>query len=105
MEKLLNFARILSDETRQAMMKILCCRELSVNDVVQELAQQGRHLSQPTVSHHLGELRHANLVLVRKEGRQVFYTLNQREVTVCCGRLMLTFAPDVQVSDIQLIEG
>ncbi len=95
MDKLVNFARILSDETRQAIMKLLCCRELSVSQVVAELSTQGRELTQPTVSHHLSELRSANLVSVRKEGRQVFYTLNQEEVTVCCGRIMMTFAPEV----------
>jgi hypothetical protein len=33
-------------------------------------------------------------VLVRQEGRQRFYSLNQSALTVCCGVLVNTFAPD-----------
>jgi ArsR family transcriptional regulator len=85
------FARALADDTRQEIMKYLCCVWLSVNDVVDKL--DGK-VNQPTVSHHLKKLEEANLVLVRHEGRQHFYTLNQEQVVVCCGRLMQTLAPD-----------
>ena len=33
------------------------------------------HLAQPTISHHLGLLRDANLVVPQKRGTFVFYTL------------------------------
>ena len=85
------FAKALADETRQEIMRLLCCVWLSVNDVVDKL--DGR-VNQPTVSHHLKILTEANLVMMRQEGRQRFYTLNQQQMTVCCGRLMSTFAPD-----------
>jgi hypothetical protein len=39
-------------------------------------------------------LEEAKLVKVRKEGRQRFYTLNQEQMTTCCGTLITTFAPD-----------
>lgn len=97
MEKLLNFARVLADETRQEIMLLLCCHELSVTELVMKLAANGRELTQPTVSHHLTELRNAELVTVRKEGRQTFYTLNQQEVYVCCGKIMTCFAPNVSL--------
>ena len=51
-------------------------------------------VSQPTVSHHLKKLEDAGLVIVRQEGRQRFYTLNQERMTVCCGMLVRAFAPD-----------
>lgn len=85
------FAKALADETRQSIMTHLCCVWLSVNDVVDKL--DGK-VNQPTVSHHLKKLEDANLVLVRQEGRQRFYTLNQECITVCCGQLMTTFAPN-----------
>ena len=85
------FAKAIADETRQEIMTHLCCVWLSVNDVVDKL--DGR-VNQPTVSHHLKKLEDAGLVLVRQEGRQRFYTLNQEEMTVCCGRLVEHFAPD-----------
>jgi DNA-binding transcriptional ArsR family regulator len=85
------FAKAIADETRQEMMTCLCCVWLSVNDLVDKL--DGK-VNQPTVSHHLKKLEEANLVLVRQEGRQRFYTLNQEHFTVCCGALVRTFAPN-----------
>jgi len=88
---LIVFAKVLADETRQDIMRQLCCVWLSVNDVVERL---GGQVKQPTVSHHLKVLEEAGLVRVRQEGRQRFYTLNQEHLTVCCGMLVSNFAPD-----------
>lgn len=85
------FAKAIADETRQQIMRHLCCVWLSVNDVVDKL---GDKVSQPTVSHHLKKLEDAGLVRVRQEGRQRFYSLNQEQVTMCCGVLVSAFAPD-----------
>ena|SRR5258707_4092887 len=78
------FAKALADDTRQEIITHLCCAWLSVNDVVDKL--NGK-VNQPTVSFHLKKLEEANLVFVRQQGRQRFYTLNQEEWTVCCNRL------------------
>ena len=78
------FDKTLADETRQEIITHLCCQWLSVNDVVDKL--NGK-VNQPTVSHHLRKLEEAGLALVRQDGRQRFYTLNQEEWTVCCNRL------------------
>ena len=86
----ITFAKAIADQTRQEMMKLLCCEWMSVNDVVAAL---GGRVNQPTVSHHLKLLSEANLVQVRQEGRQRFYSLNQAYFTVCCGSLMQNFAP------------
>lgn len=85
------FAKAIADDTRQAIMKHLCCTWLSVNELVEKL---GGRVNQPTVSHHLKKLEEANLVLVRQEGRQRFYTLNQKQMTACCGVLVQSFAPN-----------
>jgi DNA-binding transcriptional ArsR family regulator len=85
------FAKALADETRQEIMKRLCCTWLNVGEIVDQL---GGRVNQPTVSHHLKKLEDANLVIVRQEGRQRFYTLNQEQLTVCCGGLVRVFAPD-----------
>lgn len=89
--RMITFAKAIADETRQEMMQILCCEWMSVNDLVSAL---GGRVNQPTVSHHLKLLADAQLVFVRQEGRQRFYTLNQEHFTVCCGRLMRNFAPN-----------
>ena len=93
------FAKAIADETRQEIMTCLCCVWLSVNDVVDKL--DGK-VNQPTVSHHLKKLEDANLVMVRQEGRQRFYTLNQEQLTVCCGLLVRSFAPDYTQNLVQL---
>jgi DNA-binding transcriptional ArsR family regulator len=84
------FAKAMADETRQRVMSLLCCRWLCVGDIVDELGG----ISQPTVSHHLAVLREAGLVHVRREGKQVFYSLDQDKVAVCCGLIMRVFAPE-----------
>ncbi len=83
------FAKAISDETRQKIMNICCCESLSVNEIVEKL-----DVSQPTVSHHLAVLREAGLVTIREEGKQTFYSLNQENVAICCGQLMIKFAPE-----------
>ena len=95
------FAKALADETRQEIMNFLCCEWLSVNDVVDRL--DGR-VNQPTVSHHLKKLEEAELVHVRQEGRQRFYSLNQQMITICCGNLMNNYAPEFVEQVVKLRE-
>ena len=95
------FAKALADETRQEIMKQLCCVWLSVNDLVERM--EGR-VNQPTVSHHLKKLEEAGLVAMRQEGRFRYYTLNQGFLTVCCGALVNNFAPDYRGNLIALEE-
>ena len=84
------FAKAMADDTRQKIMNHLCCQWLCVSDVVDKLGG----VTQPTVSHHLAILREAGLVHTRREGKQIFYSLNQDAVAVCCGMLMQNFAPE-----------
>ncbi|MGD8813582.1 MAG: metalloregulator ArsR/SmtB family transcription factor [Anaerolineales bacterium] len=93
----LTFARALADETRQEIMRLCCCRWLSVHEIVDAL-----QVTQPTVSHHLAVLREANLVHVRRKGRETFYQLNQERVALCCGKVMIRYAPDIDTSDLEL---
>ena len=88
------FAKALADETRQKIMNLVCCRWLSVNEIVEKL-----DVSQPTVSHHLAILRDTELVNIREEGKQTFYSLNQARVASCCGQLMIKFAPETETTE------
>ena len=88
------FAKAIADETRQQIMRLCCCRELSVGEIVEKTS-----VSQPTVSHHLAILRDADLVLVRNEGKQTYYALNQEYLAVCCGQLLQVFAPESEVTE------
>ena len=100
------FAKALADETRQEILHNLCCVWLNVSEVVDKL--DGK-VNQPTVSHHLKKLEEAHLVLVRREGKHRYYTLNQSYLTTCCGSLVRNFAPDytahlVTVDEIPIVE-
>jgi ArsR family transcriptional regulator len=94
------FAKALADETRQKIMNLVCCRWLSVNEIVEQLkVVEALKITQPTVSHHLALLREAGLVNVREEGKQTFYSLNQERVAFCCGQLMIKFAPETETTE------
>ena len=88
------FAKALADETRQKIMRLVCCQWLSVNEIVEQL-----NVTQPTVSHHLAILRESGLVEVREEGKQTFYSLNQSKIASCCGQLMIIFAPEAETTE------
>lgn len=94
------FGKAIADETRQNIMRHLCCQWLCVSDVVDRLG----NVSQPTVSHHLAVLREAGLVDTRREGKQIFYSLNQDAVAICCGTLMQSFAPErrLEIGELEI---
>jgi ArsR family transcriptional regulator len=89
------FGKAIADETRQRIMRLLCCRELCVSDLVTELG----HVSQPTVSHHLQILKGAGLVDTRRDGKQVYYTLRQETVANCCRVIARRYAPEIDLLD------
>ena len=88
------FAKAIADETRQKIMSECCCCWLSVNEIVEKVG-----FSQPTISHHLAILRDASLVNIREEGKQTFYALNQENIVICCGQLMIKFAPETSTTE------
>ena len=90
----LQLLKALAHESRLRLLGLLATREHSV----QELAA-GVALKEPTVSHHLAILREAGLVDMREEGKQTFYSLNQERVAVCCGQLMIKFAPETEAAE------
>ena len=86
------FAKALSDNTRQKIMMLCCCQELSVNDIV-----AASDVAQPTVSHHLKILRNAGLVSAKRRGKQVLYTLNQERLAAACCKVAENFAPEYPI--------
>ena len=86
------FAKALSDDTRQKIMMLCCCKELSVNDIV-----AASDVAQPTVSHHLKILRNAGLVSTKRRGKQVLYTLNQERLATACCQVAENFAPEYPI--------
>jgi DNA-binding transcriptional ArsR family regulator len=68
--------KALSDRTRLKIMRLLDIREMCVCEIMVAL-----DLTQPTASHHLGILEAADLVKDRHEGKWVFYSLKDKNVT------------------------
>ena len=65
------FFKALADTTRLRILGLLEVREMCVCEVMVAL-----DLTQPTASHHLRILENVGLVKDRKEGKWVFYALN-----------------------------
>ena len=63
--------RMLADQTRLQILMLLSDGERSVGNICDAMS-----LPQPTVSHHLGLLRMQNLIVNRRNGKQVYYGLN-----------------------------
>ena len=73
------YFKAFGDPTRLRILGLLAAKEKTVNEIVKEIG-----LSQPTISRHLGILREAAVVIDRREGQQVFYSLNRPSVSSCC---------------------
>jgi ArsR family transcriptional regulator len=77
--------RLLADRTRLAMLKML---RTGPKNVTALCAGVGR--KQPLVSHHLGLLRVGGLVVAKRTGKSVIYTLdaeNLKELAVAVKKL------------------
>jgi ArsR family transcriptional regulator len=70
MDKLMNFFKILSDETRLRIMVLLYHRELCVCQLCGIL-----DISQPNVSKHLAKMRDMGFVKDERKEQYVFYSL------------------------------
>lgn len=67
--------RVLGDATRVRMVHALSLNELCTCDLAALLG-----ISEPTASHHLRTLRQMHLVRVRREGRLVYYALDDEHI-------------------------
>ncbi|MCS7214892.1 MAG: metalloregulator ArsR/SmtB family transcription factor [Thermodesulfovibrio sp.] len=75
MEKLIKIFHALSDQTRLKIIKLLEKNELCVCEIVAAM-----NMIQPKVSFHLGVLKEAGLLRIRKEGKWTFYSLDYSEL-------------------------
>ena len=71
-DQLSGLFRLLSDKTRLHIVLLLTDGERNVGSLCEQL-----QLPQPTVSHHLGLLRTQNIIANRRNGKQVYYGLNE----------------------------
>jgi ArsR family transcriptional regulator len=90
------FGKALADETRQKIMALCCCQQLSVSTIAEAL-----NVSQPTISHHLKILKNAGLVRAERDGKEVLYTLNQEQLAKACCQVAENFAPEHPITLVE----
>jgi ArsR family transcriptional regulator len=69
---MINTLKALGDSHRQNILTLLASQEMGACEIIHAIG-----LSQPAVSHHLKILKQAGLIDSKKEGKNVFYTLNK----------------------------
>lgn len=67
--------KMMSDPTRLRIINALLVSELCVRDLA-ELMQ----MSQSAISHQLAALRNSRLIKFRREGKQIFYSLDDEHI-------------------------
>ena len=74
------FFKAISDQNRVKIMDLLKDGEMNVSEICKHF-----EMSQPSISHHLGILKNADIVRDHKVGKEVFYYLNEICISNCCG--------------------
>jgi DNA-binding transcriptional ArsR family regulator len=87
------YFKAFGDPSRLRIVILLSSGEMTVNDIVEKVG-----LSQPTVSRHLGILRDSDIVIDRREGQRVYYSLNRNSVLNCCSGFCECLAIPIAVS-------
>ena len=78
---------LLSDRTRLRLVLLLAVGERNVSSLCEEI-----DMRQPSVSHHLGLLRMNRLIIGKRKGKQVIYSLTANAKTAG-GKLRISLPP------------
>jgi ArsR family transcriptional regulator len=81
--------KLMAHKDRMVVLCLLSDGEMGVSEL-----REHTKLSQSAFSQHLGVLRKNNLVKIRKESQQVFYSIDDVRVNVLLGALQNAFCPD-----------
>jgi DNA-binding transcriptional ArsR family regulator len=63
--------KALADPTRRAILRLLRRGEMSAGELADRFG-----ISKPSMSHHFAVLKSADLVAARRDGQQIYYSLN-----------------------------
>ena len=74
-ENLAEFFKIIGDATRTKILFALDQNEMCVCDIANVL-----EMSKSSISHQLASLRNSGIVKYRKEGKEVYYTLDDEHI-------------------------
>ena len=76
-QELADLFKVLGDPTRIRIVQQLLNKEMCVKDIAEAMG-----MGQSAISHQLRVLRQARLVAFRKEGKTVYYSLNDEHVVM-----------------------
>jgi len=82
------FLRVLADENRLRILKLLTQQETCVCDIMARL-----ELPQPLASHHLGVLKRAGLVRDRQDAQWVYYSLDPEQLAALNAQYLALLDP------------
>src|SRR6516165_1434307 len=63
--------KALADPTRREILRLLRAREMTAGEIAERF-----DMTKPTMSHHFGLLKEADLICSRREGQTIWYGLN-----------------------------
>ncbi|QUR94227.1 ArsR/SmtB family transcription factor [Macrococcoides canis] len=78
-ERFAKILKVMSDKSRLEIIDMLSCGELCACDILEHF-----DFSQPTLSHHMKQLKDCGLISSYKDGTKVMYVLND----VLCKEIM-----------------
>lgn len=67
--------KALSDPNRLKIIDMLSCGELCACNILEEF-----NITQPTLSHHMKILKELEIVTIRREGKWMYYNLNEEKI-------------------------
>jgi DNA-binding transcriptional ArsR family regulator len=81
--------RALADPTRRQILEDLKDGERAAGQIASRFA-----ISAPSVSRHLGVLKHAGLITERRDGNRIMYALVEDRLAACVGRFLSAVCPE-----------
>jgi len=79
----------LSDPTRRKVLELLKKKDLSAGEIGRNF-----NITSPSLSHHLGVLKQADLVTFRRQGQELIYSLNLSVFEEIAEKLIKFFGHD-----------
>ena len=77
LRKMAEMFKVMSDPTRLTIINALMLSEMCVCDIAALM-----EMTQPAISHHLKTLRQSQLIKYRREGKSVYYSLDDEHIGV-----------------------
>lgn len=80
--------KALADPTRRRVLRLLSCREMTAGEISAHF-----DITAPSMSHHFNLLKQAGLIVGRRAGQQIYYSINTTVAQELLARLMEVLAP------------